>query len=83
MTLFAARHTARWALANLAEFDRRHLHGAGRWLFGRRPVRAVRPPRRIGVLVAGTLVGLSVSGSSSPYVATCAGLVVVLAAGIL
>lgn len=47
MTLFGIRHTIRWALANVAEFDRRHLHGAGVWLFGRRPVRPQRPMRRI------------------------------------
>lgn len=47
MTLFGIRHTARWLLHNVGEFDRRHLHCAGVWLFGQRPVRPQRPPRRI------------------------------------
>jgi hypothetical protein len=49
--LFTTWHTYRWILVNVAEFDRRHLHGTLRWLFGPREKRVVRPPRRIvGVL---------------------------------
>jgi hypothetical protein len=47
VTPFGIRHTIRWALHNAAEFDQRHLHGAGVWLFGQRPVRPRRPVRRI------------------------------------
>lgn len=62
MTLFGIRHTIRWALTNTAEFDRRHLHGAGAWLFGRRPVRPQRPPRRIvSLLFLSAWLGLAAS----------------------
>src|SRR5579859_448183 len=47
--VFAAKHTTRWVLANVAAFDRRHLGGALQWLFAQPAlkVRTVRPMRRI------------------------------------
>jgi hypothetical protein len=71
MTLFGVRHTLRWATYNAAEFDRLHLHSLGAWLFGRRPVRQQRPPRRIGILaVAGLWAAFVISSDSSPHTAS-------------
>jgi hypothetical protein len=68
-TLFGIRHTIRWAAHNSAEFDRRRLHGAGAWLFGQRPARPQRPPRRIVGVAAGAawlslFVSIELSGTS-------------------
>ena len=71
MTLFGIRHTIRWAAYNTAEFDRQHLRSAGAWLFGRRPVRQQRPPRRIVTLaVAGLWAAFVISSDSSPHAAS-------------
>ena len=88
MTLFGIRHTIRWAAYNTAEFDRQHLRSVGAWLFGRRPVRQQRPPRRIGILaVAGLWAAFVTSSASPPHVALAVAsvlqvvIVVMLAAG--
>jgi hypothetical protein len=71
VTLFGIRHTIRWATHNAAEFDRQHLHSMGAWLFGRRPVRQQRPPRRIGILaVAGLWAAFVISSGSSTHTAS-------------
>jgi hypothetical protein len=64
---FGARHTLRWALHNLSEFDRRHLRGAGKWLFGQRPMVTRRPVRRIvGILNLALWVSLWLVAGSGP-----------------
>ena len=90
MTLFGIRHTIRWAAYNTAEFDRQHLHSAGAWLFGRRPVRQQRPSRRIVILALAALwAAVVVSSESPPHTASAmagflkAIIVVMLAAGTL
>lgn len=79
VTLFGLRHTLRWVLHNAAEFDRRHLRGAGRWLFGRRPVRPQRPPRRITtVLLLGAWLALLTANLPFAQVAVMAAVLAVV-----
>jgi hypothetical protein len=63
-------HTCAWAAANLAEFDRRHLHGALHWLFAERPPRETTPlPRALwlSVAIAWAMVAASVAVAWTPW----------------
>jgi hypothetical protein len=66
----AVRHTLAWVLANVAEFDRRHLHSTLRWLFGQRPLqtRTTRPTRRIftAIPVAAWVAFLTLTWVATP-----------------